>query len=120
MGSKQFTGWVVGAAALAASAGFVAAMVDGAMASGEAEGRAGGTSEARGEGTHDLVEALRKAGYTDVREVEPGSSGHAVEATDPAGRKVELLVDATSALPRAGGYDEHESGHDREHEDHDD
>ena len=50
-----------------------------------------------GMGMPQLIEHLRALGYSDIREIErKGDKLYEVEARDPSGQRVELVVDARS------------------------
>lgn len=48
-------------------------------------------------GMAEILELLRQRGYSDIREIErKGAALYEVDARDPAGRSVELVIDARS------------------------
>ena len=48
-------------------------------------------------GMPEVIELLRQRGYTDIREIErKGPKLYEVDARDPAGRRVEVVIDARS------------------------
>ena len=106
MKSDRHYGWMVGAAGIAASAIFAAALVTQAMAGEDATRESDNPVAANLDGVQQVLASLREAGYTRVLEIEHEGDGFEVEALDADGREVDLLVDADGTLRRIGERDE--------------